>query len=302
MSKSVPTSYGMQYASAHMERPAHLATFDAKNLEQSKAFIDAKKKLRIVLSWSDCCTYNFMPLSHYRNGRENYLIMYLKTQLYDAISMQDKEKEALLYETMRCVSMFGEQECNKLLRALRKDYVKRIAYMSYLTSAKQSLLCSLGLIEKLLQRAEWSQKLCAHHLASVVAHTFLETKESESQLSSFAGEFGQLVAVDEKFDLFRKCVHSLRKDYDTIWLQCDDSLVQLGQLCLERLLLSKVYRHVMYPNGEIDHFRDSKVSECFNELASIITPSHPLIGIPAIYENVTHTHTHTIKGKCHFKF
>ncbi len=40
--------------------------YDPKNLEQSKAFLDAKKKLRIVLSWSDCCTYNFMPLSHYK--------------------------------------------------------------------------------------------------------------------------------------------------------------------------------------------------------------------------------------------
>lgn len=38
--------------------------FDSTNLEQSRAFLDAKKKLRIVLSWPDCLTYNFLPNSH----------------------------------------------------------------------------------------------------------------------------------------------------------------------------------------------------------------------------------------------
>ena len=41
-----------------------------------------------------------------------------------------------------------------------------------------------------------------------------------------------------------------------------------------------------YIPGEIDHYRDSKVSECFSELANVITPSHHLIGIPLIYQNV----------------
>ena len=73
--------------------------------------------------------------------------MYLKTQLYDAISLQDKEKEAQLYETMRCVSIFNEVECNKLLRHLKKDYIRRICYMTYLTKSKQNLLYSLNLVE-----------------------------------------------------------------------------------------------------------------------------------------------------------
>lgn len=54
---------------------------------------------------------------------------------------------------------------------------------------------------------------------------------------------------------------------------------------LERIVIPKVYRYTMFPNGEIDQYRDLKVSECFSELSNMITPSHPLIGIPAIYEN-----------------
>lgn len=214
--------------------------------------------------------------------------MYLKTQLYDAISLQDKEKEAQLYETIRCVSIFNEHECNKLLRSLKKDYIRRIFYLTYLTKSKQNILYSLNLFEKLLQRAEWNQKVCTHHLACVISHTFLETKENENQMFKFIRDFRQLVAVDEKFDLFKKYIELLRKDYDPIWMKCQENIIQLGYLSLERLLLSKVYRYVMFPNGEIDHFRDNKVSECFKELAEIITPSHPLIGISSIYLNVFH--------------
>ena len=214
------------------------------------------------------------------------MVKYLKIQLYDAISLQDKEKEAQLFETIRCVSIFNELECQKLMRSLKKDYIRRISYMTYLTKSKQRILYSFNLIDKLLRRAEWHHKLCTHHLASVVARMFLETKENENQMFKFLHDFRQLEAVDEKFDLFKNYIQFLKKDYDSIWMGCQEEMIQLGYLCLERLLLSKVYRHVMYPNGDIDHYRDSKVSECFSELANIITPSHHLIGIPLIYQNV----------------
>lgn len=34
---------------------------DPISLEQSKSFLDAKKKLRLVLSWPDCMSYNYAP-------------------------------------------------------------------------------------------------------------------------------------------------------------------------------------------------------------------------------------------------
>lgn len=222
--------------------------------------------------------------------------MYLKVQLYDSISLQDKEKEAQLYETIRCVSVFNEQECYKLLRSLKKDYTRRVCYLTYLTKTKQSILYSLNIIDKLLQRAEWHQKLRTHHFASVVTRLFLETKENENQMYKFIHDFRQLVAVDEKFDLFKKFLQLLKKDYDNIWSGCQEEMIQLGHLCLERLLLSKVYSYVMYPNGDIDHYRDSKVSECFNDLANVITPSHPLIGISPIYINVINSFNFKVKN------
>lgn len=212
--------------------------------------------------------------------------MYLKIQLYDSISLQDKEKEAQLYETIRCVSVYGDQECRKLLRSLKKDYIRRLYYMTYLTKSKQNILYTLSLVEKLLQRAEWQQKLRTNHFASVVTLFFLETKENELQIYKFINEFRQMVAVDEKYDLFKKYLQQLKVEYDAILCGCHQEMVELCHLSLERLLLSKVYSFVMYPNGEIDHDKDNMVSECLKDLANVITPSHPLIGISPIYINV----------------
>jgi len=211
--------------------------------------------------------------------------MYLKTQLYETISNEDKEKEAQLHETIRCVSIFSDKDCKKLLRSLKSDYTRRMPYITYLTKSKQSILQSLSLIEKLQQRSKWYQTICTHNLASVVTRSFLNNAENEKQINSFLANFRQLQTVDEKFDSFKSFIKQLKTEFSSIWNECDADTIELSCVCLERLIMPKVYRLAMFPNGEIDHYRDTKVCECFNELANIITPSHPLIGIPQIYEN-----------------
>lgn len=211
--------------------------------------------------------------------------MYLKTQLYEAISNQDKEKEAQLHETIRCVSIFNDKDCRKLIRSLKSDYIKRTPYITYLTKSKQNILHSIHLIDKLQQRTKWYQTICTHHLTSVVTRTFLEHQDNEKQLNQFVNNFRQLQIVDEKFDLFKNFINLLKNEFNLIWKDCDVDTIEFSVVSLERLIIPKVYRFAMYPNGDIDHYRDSKVFECFNELSNIITPSHPLICIPQIYEN-----------------
>ena len=211
--------------------------------------------------------------------------MYLKTQLFEAISLHDKEKEAHLYEAIRCVSVFSDQDCLKLLHALKKDYNRRVVYLTYLTKSKQNIIYSLNLIEKLLQRSKWNQNLVTSHLASVVTRTFMESKENEFQINQFVSQFRQLPSVDEKFDSYKSFMQLLKTNYAPTWQGCDEKMANLANVCLDRLIMPKVYRYAMYPNGDIDHYRDAKVSDCFTELANVITPSHPLIGIAPIYLN-----------------
>jgi hypothetical protein len=158
--------------------------------------------------------------------------------------------------------------------------------MTYLTKSKQNLLHSLNLVDKLQQRADANQKLFTYHFATVTTRIFLETRENETQMYKFVSEFRLLEAIDEKFALIRSFLAVLKKEYDIIWASCEEDMVKLGHLCLERLLFSRVYQYVLFPKGEIDQQSDSIFSECLNELASVVTPSHSLIGINEIYHNV----------------
>ena len=208
--------------------------------------------------------------------------MFLKTQIFEAINLQDKEKECQLYEAMRCISIFNDSDCRKLLRSLKKDYYRRISYMTYLTKSKQNLISSINLIDKLVQRSENLQKKYTNHLASVVARIYLESKEARMQ--PFITEFKTLITVDEKFSLFKSFISELKsKDFNLIWTGCPGEFSKLGNLCLERLLMARVFKYAMYPNGEIDNYRDTKLSECLRDL--VISPYEKLIGVSSVYEN-----------------
>jgi len=104
-------------------------------------------------------------------------------------------------------------------------------------------------------------------LASTLTRLFLESADNEAQLNAFAFQFRQLPSIDEKFDLYRSFTAQLKAAIKPIWTNCQPEIMESGNMNLERLVIARVYRAAM------------------SELASVITPSHPLIGIPAIYEN-----------------
>ena len=230
--------------------------YDSANFENCKAFHDAKKKLRIVLSLCEINNFNSFKSIIYLNAsnKENFLTMFLKAQLYEAISLQDTEKEARLDETMRCIQLFSELECNQVLKSLKADHKKRVYYISYLTKSKQNLLYCNSFLDKLIQRTDSQHKLCIYHFTSVVTRLYLETKES--QIQKFIQKFKVLVAADEKFDLYTDFVRNLNVDFDQIWQMCAKDEIDYAHLFIERLIMSRVYIYAMYPNGEIDHHRD----------------------------------------------
>ena len=55
-------------------------------------------------------------------------------QLAEATNLQDRSLVAQLHETLRCVSLFDAEECQKLIASLREDYRRRSPYLGYLVS------------------------------------------------------------------------------------------------------------------------------------------------------------------------
>ena len=108
-----------QKADVSQEEEPSTPAYDSSNLEQCKAFLDAKKKLRLVLSTAD---FQLLPsmLAYHRSGgyssdnrvvgraasRDNELVMMLMIQLAEAINLQDRDLIARLHETIRCLKQF----------------------------------------------------------------------------------------------------------------------------------------------------------------------------------------------------
>ena len=91
--------------------------YDPNNLENCDLFLDAKRKLRLVLSNCDCDIgqnvldfgFSYIPSSpkdvdSYRENNE--LLLLLRSQLAEAINLQNKESIAQLHEAIRCVKLF----------------------------------------------------------------------------------------------------------------------------------------------------------------------------------------------------
>ena len=88
--------------------------YDPGNLESCKAFLDAKKKLRMVLSTADFQTHpSLVAYPGYsqvtNNHHDNQLVAFLKVQLAEAINLQDKDLIAQLHETIRCLRQFDNE-------------------------------------------------------------------------------------------------------------------------------------------------------------------------------------------------
>ncbi len=126
-------------------------------MDTCRAFLDAKKKLRIVLASADTDSINYLnspiifnqylsqqngsssSLSSHRKSSNN-LILFLRSQLYEAMTLQDRDLQVQLYETIRCVQQFSDSECKEIIRSMIDDYRSRSVYIAYLVKNNENLV------------------------------------------------------------------------------------------------------------------------------------------------------------------
>lgn len=122
--------------------------YDPNNLENCFAFVDAKRKLRIVLSSAEF-QVGYTPLDltfggvagREDNNRKdnNELVRLLRAQLAEAINLQNKDLIAQLHEAIRCVRMFDSDglvnrthiliQCTPFINAGHHMYLTRFGIM-----------------------------------------------------------------------------------------------------------------------------------------------------------------------------
>ncbi|KAG7172154.1 GTPase-activating protein and VPS9 domain-containing protein 1-like [Homarus americanus] len=105
-----------------------------------------------------------------------------------------------------------------------------------------------------------------------VARMFLERREHS--LSRFTHDFTVLTVPDEKVQLIENFLSQLYSELerDPMWISSTNEQLHAAQLALERVVMSHIYIHALYPNGDGDVSRDQNWPR--------ITPTHKDLRIP----------------------
>lgn len=173
-----------------------------------------------------------------------------------ALNLQHLQQIAFVSEAIRCVNQLDSSQQQTLIADLQSDLIKRQSYLQYLMRYRQNLLSALENIDRFEDRLRNDREMCNRHLIMVCVRMFL--KKRDSFIEQFQDEFSSLTVFDEKIDFMLDFMSRLMDDLksDGILQGMADWQLQEARTCIERVLLQRLYRHVMFPNDDADLSRD----------------------------------------------
>ncbi|XP_014090424.3 receptor-mediated endocytosis protein 6 homolog isoform X2 [Bactrocera oleae] len=249
--------------------------------DKTLAFNVIKKKIRTVLSKTDLHTGDFRHTT-YTNASP--LLTYLQIQLAQALNLQNFQQISYVSEAIRCISTLERSQHNQLLEELQQDIQKRQNYLQYLMRYRQNQLLMMENIEQFETRLRSESVTCNRYLMAVCVRLFFEKRQAK--LAEFQEEFARLTVSDDKIDLIEEFVDGLMEELLTpgaILHGMPEWQAQEARLSIERILLTRLYQQVMFPNEDADLSRDTVLSEHISKLQRVISPSHPALCIPQAY-------------------
>uniref|UniRef100_A0A2R5LJJ4 Receptor-mediated endocytosis protein 6 homolog n=1 Tax=Ornithodoros turicata TaxID=34597 RepID=A0A2R5LJJ4_9ACAR len=233
---------------------------------------NAQRKLRQVLSLAELPPW----------GPQEPVAL-LRGLLAQAMHLQQRALASHIHEALRCLTLLDEQQCNRVVKTLREEHHHRAPYVAYLVRCRQGLLVTLAHLENLLQRTERDRTVCHNHLATLCARHFLDRREHQLQL--FLRHFQRLTVADEKAQEVERFLQSLfqEMEFDQAWQAASDLQMNLAQKMIERSIMSQIYVHALYPNGDGDVLRDQVLHQHIQKLARLVTVDHRDLRIPRVY-------------------
>lgn len=170
--------------------------------------------------------------------------------------MQNLQQIAFISEAIRCVKLLTADQQQQLIVNLQQDLIDRQSYLQYLMRYRQHLLSALENIDRFEDRLRNDREMCSRHLIMVCVKMFLEKRNQI--VEQFQYEFGALTVVDEKIDFMDEFLGKLMEELanDGILSGMVEVQLQEAKICIERILLQRLYRQVMFPNDDADISRD----------------------------------------------
>ncbi|KRX13685.1 GTPase-activating protein and VPS9 domain-containing protein 1 [Trichinella nelsoni] len=265
--------------------------YDSNNLTECQAFVDLKRKLRLILSTVDVDT---LPVVTFRLSQtcsslqqvkeHDELKQFLRVQLAETLISERMSLCVQIEDALRTLSYFDSKGVRKLLKTMHEEHGRRSAYVNYVQQSKLSLLQSKMFIKKLLNRITREQKITIHSVVEFCVRFYLEQR-FDSQIKAFVHEFQQLQLLDEKTHLLSTFLSHIYSSLqaDSLWNGCTSDQLEWIRLSIERMITARIYVSALYPNGEVDVMRDRLFHQTVQRLGDLITPTHKSLAIPTEY-------------------
>uniref|UniRef100_A0A914GXG6 Receptor-mediated endocytosis protein 6 n=1 Tax=Globodera rostochiensis TaxID=31243 RepID=A0A914GXG6_GLORO len=279
--------------------------YDSANLTRCRAFLDAKRKLRLVLSWTTNLPYASQSEGHKNGDNEKALSngtdgghssntakseadsalvalqQFLMLLLAEAVNSRDRKQSAQIREVQRCLSIFEPKGVRILLRTMREEHRKRTAFHLYLQQSRLTLLQLEFCLDRMNKRIRRVKSLTSECLIEMLVRFSLQKKEQQF-LQQFLHDFQQLNVQDEKIDLVDSHLSHLYEQLvlESMWRSASIEDIEYARKCLERSLMGQIYVYALFPNGDADYYRDEVLYKSIQRLSDSIMADHPELAIP----------------------
>ncbi|KAJ1374600.1 hypothetical protein KIN20_037316 [Parelaphostrongylus tenuis] len=263
-----------------------IAYYSPNNVTECRAFLDAKRKLRLVL-----CSVGNIPCMPFdgtcrgmkiENEREQ-LGMLLRTLLAEAVNNREQGLVAHTREVIRCLQIFDSKGIHKLLRILREENRKRTSYLLYLQQSRITLLRLTSYIDKLILRIQREKALVEECIVDVLVRFYLENKDQ--RMKRFLQEFVVLNAQDEKTNCLLRTLSDMytRLPISSMWQCAPAHLTVYARKTIERVFMAQIHALAFYQNLDADRHRDELFSKSLARLSRSIHPGHPMLKIQPFF-------------------
>ncbi|CEF61111.1 Receptor-mediated endocytosis protein 6 homolog [Strongyloides ratti] len=260
--------------------------YDENNILHCKAFIDAKKKLRMTLSGVDNLQSNKLNITlldfdgDIFEREKSFLIGFLNLILAEAINNNNKIKAAQIRETIRCLSIFSGRNLRDLIKILKDEYRKRSCYHEYLQQSKLTLLHLENYLSKLVMQIKNEKIITEDYLFEILVRTFMS--KHETLVNEFIKEIKTLVVMDEKAETLNNFLNILNSQVlnDDMWKGASQQQLKIVTKYIERSVYASIYSILMFPNNEVDIMRDEVFHNSVKIMSETINLDHPDVRIP----------------------
>ncbi|CAH2100374.1 unnamed protein product [Euphydryas editha] len=245
------------------DAPAHAAdrSEGVVDLDDPEVFNSMKRRLRVVLSNTDFQSVEYVP----NRCTSASLVEWVRAG-----------ESAEAAAAARALAAAGGRAA-RLAAALRADLAARRSYAAYLASCRAALAHALHDLHNQIKLVRWELASMTRATAAARVLEQLERGSAMRRLAAHHAHTHSLLnggeLMDERATRLMASIKAIIAEIksDPSWEGATSTILESAEITVERAVFSRLYLHVLFPNGDGDIARDQVLSEHIRRLGASVS-------------------------------